>query len=331
MRFFVVSNAGSRRTTYFIQAGESVGADVRFVTYEALLLLLPRLQEAVIKLEPEVYSETGFAAYARLCAAGMHRLERLGRMEKAPGVRFMNEPDAILLALDKVRCKEALTAAGLRCTPIVAHGLTGFDALAACVAARPRGVFVKPRYGSGAGGIMAIRYQPRLNRWMAYTTLYRGADGVHNTGRIHRLTGRDEIAFLAETVLREGALVEEWVAKESAAGEPYDLRVVCVGGRAVYVVVRYSSGAITNLHLNNKPGRWDDLQLPAAVREEVLALGVAATRAAGLYYAGVDVLLEKGSLRPCVIEVNGQGDHIYQDLFGENSIYRGEFLFGKKG
>lgn len=331
MRFFVVSNAESRRTAYFIRAGEGVGADVRFLSYQELPALLPRLREAVIKLEPRVYTETGLAAYSKLCAWDMRQLERLGAMEKAPDVRFMNEPQAILLALDKVRCKEALTAAGLRCTPVAAHGLAGFEALAACVAAHPRGVFLKPRYGSGAGGIMAIRCLPRLNRWVAYTTLCRGADGVHNTGRIHRLTGRDEIAFLAETVLREGAVAEEWVAKESAGGESYDLRVVCVGGRAVYVVVRFSSGAITNLHLNNKPGRWNDLPLPGAVREEVLALGVAATRAAGLYYAGVDVLLEKGSLRPCIIEVNGQGDHIYQDLFGENSIYKREFLFGKKG
>lgn len=331
MRFFVVSNAESRRTAYFIRAGESVGADVRLVTYEALPSLLPRLQEAVIKLEPWVYAETGFAAYAKLCASDRRQLERLGAMEKPPGVRFMNEPEAILLALDKVRCKEVLTAAGLRCTPVAAHGLTGFDALADCVVACRRGIFLKPRYGSGAGGILAIRCQPRLNRWVAYTTLCRSADGVHNTGRIHRLTDRNEMAFLAETVLREGAVAEEWVAKESAGGEPYDLRVVCVGGRTVYVVVRYSSGAITNLHLNNKPGRWSDLRLPAAVREEVLALGVAATRAAGLYYAGVDVLLEKGSLRPCVIEVNGQGDHIYQDLFGENAIYKEEFLFGKMG
>ena len=36
---------------------------------------------------------------------------------------------------------------------------------------------------------------------------------------------------------------------------------------------------------------------------------------------GVDVLLENGSLRPRVIEMNGQGDLIHQDIYGENAIY----------
>ena len=38
--------------------------------------------------------------------------------------------------------------------------------------------------------------------------------------------------------------------------------------------------------------------------------------------AGIDLLLEKGTLRPRVIEMNGQGDLIYRDIYGENRIYR---------
>ena len=32
--------------------------------------------------------------------------------------------------------------------------------------------------------------------------------------------------------------------------------------------------------------------------------------------------LEKESLTPRIIEMNGQGDLIYQDIFNENTIYR---------
>ena len=48
----------------------------------------------------------------------------------------------------------------------------------------------------------------------------------------------------------------------------------------------------------------------------------------GLGSVGIDILLEKGSLRPRVIEMNGQGDLIYQDIYGENQIYerQGEMM-----
>ena len=38
--------------------------------------------------------------------------------------------------------------------------------------------------------------------------------------------------------------------------------------------------------------------------------------------AGIDILLERKTMRPLIIEMNGQGDLIYQDIFGENNIYR---------
>ena len=42
----------------------------------------------------------------------------------------------------------------------------------------------------------------------------------------------------------------------------------------------------------------------------------------GLRSAGIDLLLEKGSLRPRIIEMNGQGDLMYQDIYQKNTIYR---------
>lgn len=321
MRIFVVSNVESRRTAYFIKAGKSLGADIRFLSYTELLACLPALSESVVKLEPFVYNEAGVEAYAGLCTAGRLVLERLEQTQKAAGVRFLNRPRAILQALDKVRCKELLEAAGVPVTPVLAADAAGFERLVPYVTACPRGVFLKPRYGSGAEGVMALRYQAWRDRWVAYTTLCRTESGVYNTKRIHRLTDIAEIRRLAQPVLQAGALVEEWIPKEARGGLNYDLRVVCCGGRAEYTVVRYSRGTITNLHLNNRAGRFDELGLPERVQEEIFRISLAATQATGLHYGGVDVLLEKGSLRPFVIEVNGQGDHIYQDMFAENRIY----------
>ena len=59
-----------------------------------------------------------------------------------------------------------------------------------------------------------------------------------------------------------------------------------------------------------------------AVVEEVERLCLQALACfPGLRSAGVDVLLEKGSLKPRIIEMNGQGDLIYQDIYQDNGIY----------
>ena len=42
----------------------------------------------------------------------------------------------------------------------------------------------------------------------------------------------------------------------------------------------------------------------------------------GLSMAGIDLLLEKNSGKPYIIEMNGQGDLLYQDIYHENRIYR---------
>jgi hypothetical protein len=79
---------------------------------------------------------------------------------------------------------------------------------------------------------------------------------------------------LAEEVIRCGAVLEEWMAKEKLEGENYDLRVVCRGDEVDYVVVRCSDGAITNLHLNNKARLFEELSLAPSVREELFCRSI---------------------------------------------------------
>ena len=168
---------------------------------------------------------------------------------------------------------------------------------------------------------MAVRYNHRRDEWVAYTIMRWAGDHACNEKRICRLTNRKEIAVLAEEVMRCGAVLEEWMVKEKLEGENYDLRVVCREDEVDYVVVRCSKGAITNLHLNNKARLFGELSLAPSVREELFCRSIAATRALGLRYAGIDVLIARNTDTPYIIEVNGQGDHIYQDMFTENKIY----------
>lgn len=320
MQIIVVSNSLSKRIEYFVEAGKHLQTEVCFMTYEELFSCLPLLRQAVIKLEPCVSDETDFLKYALLNQAYKETLQRLSEMSLPDDVYFLNTPDALLRALDKKETKEVLMDKGLKVTPMLPSPQS-FDELRQLLADCGRGCFLKPRYGSGAGGIMAIRYQPNRNKWVVYTTL-RQVDGViHNTKRINRLSVEKEIIPLAEAVIQTEAILEEWIPKVQLQGENYDLRVVCRESEIDYIVVRCSKGSITNLHLNNKAHWWNELSLSEEVRQQIYFQCQEAVQSLDLQYAGVDVLIERGTDIPYIIEVNGQGDHVYQDMFAYNSIY----------
>ena len=320
MQIIVVSSSLSKRIEYFVEAGKHLQTEVCFMTYEELFSCLPLLRQAVIKLEPCVSDETDFLKYALLNQAYKETLQRLSEMSLPDDVYFLNTPDALLRALDKKETKEVLMDKGLKVTPMLPSPQS-FDELRQLLADCGRGCFLKPRYGSGAGGIMAIRYQPNRNKWVVYTTL-RQVDGViHNTKRINRLSVEKEIIPLAEAVIQTEAILEEWIPKAQLQGENYDLRVVCRESEIDYIVVRCSKGSITNLHLNNKAHWWNELSLSEEVRQQIYFQCQEAVQSLDLQYAGVDVLIERGTDIPYIIEVNGQGDHVYQDMFAHNSIY----------
>jgi glutathione synthase/RimK-type ligase-like ATP-grasp enzyme len=325
MKALVVSNEASRRTTYFIKAGEYAGIDTRFITYKELEKDLPAYENVLIKLEPPLYREAGFTAWHTLCMDYCRLLKRIGQLKKKETVRFLNEPEAIINSLDKVKNKEQL--AGLRTTPLLSSSVADFDSLVdLLLKERCFNVFVKPRFGSGAGGIMALRHNKKSGAFVAYTTLARNHIFVYNTKRINRLTNPQEIALLVNTIAETGVLIEEWIQKDSIDRKKYDLRVVCQFGNIEYIIARCSKGAITNLHLNNEARLYDDLRLSQSIKEEINELSLRAIKLSGLQYAGIDVLIERDTKLPYLIEVNGQGDHIYQDIYGENKIYKKQLL-----
>ena len=320
MQIIVVSNSLSKRIEYFVEAGKHLQTEVCFMTYEELFSCLPLLRQAVIKLEPCVSDETDFLKYALLNQAYKETLQRLGEIRLSDDVCFLNTPHALLRALDKKETKQVLMDRGLKVTPMLPSPRS-FDELRELLTGCGRGCFLKPRYGSGAGGVMAIRYQPNRNKWVVYTTLQQVDGVIHNTKRINRLSTEKEMIPLAEAVMQTEAILEEWIPKEQLQGENYDLRVVCRESEIDYIVVRCSKGSITNLHLNNKAHWWNELSLPEVVRQQIYFQCQEAVQSLDLQYAGVDVLIERGTDIPYIIEVNGQGDHVYQDMFAHNSIY----------
>ena len=71
--------------------------------------------------------------------------------------------------------------------------------------------------------------------------------------------------------------------------------------------------------------------LPDATLAEIESLCFDATALfPGLEVCGMDILLRRHTLEPYVIEMNAQGDLIYQDIFNENRVYIEQVLHMNK-
>ncbi len=126
-----------------------------------------------------------------------------------------------------------------------------------------------------------------------------------------------------DKLLELDCAVEKWYRKSVFEGYSYDLRVVVQDNHVDYILPRLSKGPITNLHLNNHSVEFSKLNLDNAVVDRLTEVCI---RAAGCYprlkSIGMDVLLEKESQKPYVIEMNAQGDLLHKDVYHENKIYK---------
>ena len=315
----------------------------------------------LIKIDPPVWDSCILCELDSLSTDFKSQLNLLAQMADSHDIRFFNHPSAVLSLLDKVQCKETLRQAGLPVTEILArtpagnlrtetalHGMAASGmaeepAPPLCHTSSRRmmvenaqqlleimrlhgihQVFVKPVNGSGAAGVSAFRHQTHTGRMALYTcAVSHPSYGLVNTKRLRYFSRTDEILSLLDQLLQTECVIERWHPKADYQGYSYDLRAVVQDGRVDYLLARLSKGPITNLHLNNRPLDIGLLGLASPVLESVAEISVKAARQyPGLVSAGIDILLERGSLLPRIIEMNGQGDLIYQDIYHENTIYR---------
>ncbi len=309
-------------------------------------------ENVFLKIDPPLWESCCLDELNILVRDYEKKLQWLAELGKKRQITFLNKPEDILALLDKRACKRRLAEAGIPVTeeldgigravfPVaetldsvgqavlpVAETLDGVGRADLLLGSMERRrifqVFIKPVCGSGAAGAAAFRWQPRSGRMILYTCAMENPETgrLVNTKRLRRFTDRKQVLSMIGRLLELGCIVERWYAKAEHNGFSYDLRAVVQDGRMDFILARLSSGPITNLHLNNHPLKGNDLGLPCHVMEDVEQLCI---RAAGCYpelrSVGIDVLLEKGSLRPRIIELNGQGDLIYQDIYGQNRIY----------
>lgn len=327
----LLGNPGTKRTLYLEKGVREEETRLWFWDWKAFLEegRIPsdfRGKEIFLKIDPPLWDSCCLKELNRLTEEYETQLKLLETLAGEGRVTFFNSPEAILSLLDKRTCKDKLKEAGISVTESlegkILHGEQLLELMGQCHVPQ---VFIKPLKGSGAAGIAAFRYQKRTGQMILYTCGMRDpATGrLVNTKRLRRFTERNEIMALLDSLLMLDSMVERWYAKDVYQGFSYDLRAVVQDGQLDFILARLSKGPITNLHLNNHPLKAAELGLPSHILEETETL---CRRAAACYKdlrsVGIDILLEKGSLKPRIIEMNGQGDLIYQDIYDKNMIYR---------
>ncbi len=328
-RACLLGNSDTKRTIYLEQAAARTGLPLLFLDWRepAKIRELALESQLLLKVDPPLWDSSRLEELDALTGEYTARLEELAHIAQSGGhLEFLNHPLEIAAVLDKRACKARLAGAAIPVTELLeGAGMSARGLLDRMREKRIFQVFIKPVMGSGAAGVSAFRWQPSTGRMALYTCAMaeNGGSGLVNTKKLRRFSGREEIFLLLDRLLGLDCIVERWYAKAEYRGMSYDLRAVVQEGRVDFLLGRLSSGPVTNLHLNNRPLEVPALGLPGKVLEEVQELCHRCMACCpGLSSAGIDILLEKGTLRPRIIEMNGQGDLIYQDIYHENIIYR---------
>jgi glutathione synthase/RimK-type ligase-like ATP-grasp enzyme len=326
MKIILIGQAESKRTRYFLAAGDILGCPVTFIDFDdeplpkVIECLQGQRERFAVKIDPPKYNTAEINQLPCLIDRYHGLLQSLNALE---GICFLNRPQAIIETLDKYICKKRLIGQGVATTPFYDVKVSDYKTLREYIKnEKAYRIFIKPRFGSGAAGVVAYRCQPG-GAEVIYTAMAASHGELINTKNIHRYTDSQKIAGLLDALLQQEVIIEKWIPKAQHQGLVYDLRVVYQFGRIALIVARQSKGPITNLHLNNRALDFNELGLSQALIAKIEALcGKALGCFPGLNSAGIDILISAGNQSPLIIEMNGQGDLIYHDIFTENRIYQ---------
>lgn len=341
-RVVLIGDPSSKRTAFFRKAADSLGIAHQEMSWENIFDL-KELQGASVKIDPPPCQTVRLCQMQEQLKAYRRRLQHLAQAD----CRFLNHPEAICQMLDKRETNLRLKARGIPVTEMFPEKIRTVGQLEAVMEERRcYSVFIKPRYFSGAAGAAAFRMHPGIGQRKLYTSCRLEQGQLINTKRLACLEGNEEISRFLEQLLSLECVVERWHPKADFHGKSYDLRAVFQFGHIAALIARQSKGPITNLHLNNQALDVRELGLDETIMEQITSVCQKAYDAfsgskdwnagdasdsrrrdaegvsGGVSMAGIDLLLEKGTLRPRVIEMNGQGDLIYRDIYGENRIYK---------
>lgn len=349
MKVILIGDKKSKRTEYFTKAAEQSGVFVSVVKLEDFLsyshtidniAAIPNVQKfeknnAILRRVKQEQKSQHIWVKIDPCTYESSNIEKmneylqnyqklLSQLSENQTYHYLNHPAAILELLDKRKCKEKLIQQQIPVTPLLADKIDTIEQLHDLMKQmKCNSVFIKPVFGSGAAGIAAYRWNWNRNQGILYTSCKKINSIFLNTKKMHKITNKVEIEETLNMLFALDVIVEKWIPKAQYHGKSYDLRVVYQFGKINYIVARQSESPVTNLHLNNQALDYQYLNLSEEIMDEIEKICRQSIELfPKLSYAGIDILLDKKRQKPYIIEMNGQGDCIYQDMYGKNCIYQ---------
>ena len=226
-----------------------------------------------------------------------------------PQARVLNAPGDICRMTDKLACQRHLGAHGVP-IPDLLGPVQGYEHLQALLHEHQLDrVYLKPRYGSSASGVVAYR-RNKAGRQQATTSAALqhgdGAARLFNVKRMARYETTADIAALVDALAAQELYAEAWLNKPRCGDSHYDLRVVTVAGQPAHRVARIGQHMMTNLHLDNRRGDASGLlsATDLAALEQTAALAARAFPAS--HVTGYDLVVRHGQAH--VLEANAFGD-----------------------
>jgi hypothetical protein len=242
-----------------------------------------------------------------------------------PSWHFTISPSSVLTLFDKDETARRFAAEGIRVTDAVPDAP---DAEALLASLRARGVeraYVKLRHGSSASGLAVVRVRARGGPpCTVWSTVARSGDRFFNSRRIQRYERWDDVRVVLGFLLAEGARVEPALPKARIGRRQVDLRVLVVGGDAVFVIARASAHPITNLHVGGTPCDPAPLRarMPARAWAAMIHDCERAADAVPAFQLGVDVLVAPSHEEHVVLEANAFGDLLNGVTIDGRDTYR---------
>lgn len=327
----LIGDKNTKRTDFFLKAANAQNEEIKLITYSDINIASLKLEGEVVKIDPPSSSVVQLVEGEKNLFEYKDILEKLQKYENEQCL-FLNDPKNIALVLDKYKCKKLLMENGISVSPMFLEEVNNVEELHRLMDKyKWSQVFIKPKYYSGAAGVMAYRCNKDKSRQQLFTSARIHEDEFINTKKLIKYEKKEEINGLLNKIFEIECVVEKWLPKATVNGKSYDLRVVWQFGRREFMVARTASGPITNLHLNNGAYEWEKLNLTDENLNELDQLCESAMRLfPGLNMAGIDVAFGKGNSKPYIIEINGQGDLMYQDIYNENIIYTNQIKEIKK-
>lgn len=337
LRFHVFANPENRRFQLFKSAATEAGHRVGFTSYQDWIEkgFQPDSPNTIYRIESP--GENTLVNRLLLKMVGIHNAPHptefrhqqswMCAYEKLIGAtnfeRYFISPTDIVEMFDKEKMYTRLQSTQTS-LPYRYPNFKNFEELQTYI--KTARVFIKPTYGSSASGMLACSIKSDFVK--CSTSLEIHQDKFFNSLRIRNYAGKDAIQLI-NYVLSEGAVVEAWYPKASISRKAFDIRVVCIGGKAQHMVVRTSSSPFMNLHLGNDRGSLKEV-VDKFGKHSLLRIQHEAERAAAAFptalYLGVDVGLSIDGKHAVVFEVNAFGDLLPDIKYKGRSTYTCEIL-----